>query len=120
MAALLTKSILNSIANTLYTGATVAFYSVTPTGGETLITTLTDGFLFTRSPRTSRDVEESDVNLILAGDASITQAQLKIAGAAVVTIGSSSTRYRVSTVLPMQQLGAGYVLRLSPQKGAAG
>src|SRR5262249_42613034 len=118
--ALLTKTILNSITNTLYTGATVGFYSVTPTGGETLITTLTDGFPFVGERRAGPDRDGRGVKLWLAGDASITLAQLKVGGVAVITANGVTTRYGISELLPQEQIGAGYFLRLLPQKGAAG
>jgi len=118
--ALLTKAILNSITNALYVGAAIAFYSVSPTAGEVLITTLTEGFVFVRERKAGAEIDGSGVTAIIAGDASITPTQLKVAGVAVITIGSSTTRYAIVKCLPQQQLGAGYILRLAPQKGAAG
>ena len=117
---ILTKTILNTIANLLYTGATVSFYSVTPTGGETLIVTLTEGFAFAREAWTRREGESSSVKLWVAGDASVTLAQLKISGVCVITANGVTTRYAINELLQQQQIGAGFVLRLHPQKGAAG
>jgi hypothetical protein len=116
--AILTKAILNSITNTLYTGATVAFFSVSPIAGETPITTLTEGFAFARSHRGSQGTDSSSVNLWLAEDATITRAQLNLAGVVVITGNGVTTRYKITELLPLQQIGGGYVLRLSPQKGA--
>src|SRR5262249_405932 len=118
--AILTKTILNSITNTLYTGASVAFYGVTPTGGETPITTLTDGFTFVRERRAGQGSDGPGVKLWLAGDAAITPAQIKVGGVAVITANGVTTRYAISELLPQEQIGAGYFLRLLPQKGAAG
>src|SRR5262245_40293073 len=120
MAQILTKATLNTIAAQLYTGATVAFYTVMPTVGETLITTLTDGFLFVREAWAKQANDSSDVKMWLAGDASITLAQLKTAGLVIITIGSRTTRYTITELLDQQQLSAGFVLRLAPQKGVAG
>ena len=116
----LTKQVLNQIANLLYVGATVAFYSVTPTGGETLIATLIEGFIFARHQLARQKNESSDVQMWLAQDAAVTLAQLKSTGVVVITANGITTRYAITELLPQQQIGGGFVLRLSPQKGAAG
>lgn len=120
MAQILTKAILNSITNVLYTGATIAFYSVSPAGGETLITTLTEGFTFAGMQWANRGGDSSDVKVWLAGDANITPAQLKISGMVIVTGNGITKKYKIAELLQQQQIGAGYVLRLKPLVGAAG
>lgn len=120
MIKLLTKNRLNKMTRTLYGIATVAFYSISPSAGETLITTLTEGFVFVRERRGGQKSDGSGVKLWLAGDASITRAQLKIGGVVVITANGVTTRYVITELLQQQQIGAGYVLRLKPQTGAAG
>jgi hypothetical protein len=117
MAELLTKAILNTITNTLYPGVTAAFHSLSPTAGETLIVTLTEGFTFAREREVSR---ESAVKMWIAADANITPAQIKIAGVVVITANGQTTRYALIKLLTLQQVGAGYMLRLTPQKGVGG
>jgi len=96
------------------------FYKVTPTAGETEIAALTSGFFFVREQRAGQEIDGSGVKMWLSVDAAITRAQLNIGGAVAITVRGITTRYKISDLLPMQQLGAGYVLRLSPQKGATG
>lgn len=116
----LTKQVLNQIANVLYQGAQAAFYSVSPTGGEALIATIIEGFVFSRQAWGRQKNESSDVRLWLAADAAVTLAQLKTAGVVLITVGLQTTRYVITELLPQQQIGGGFVLRLSPQKGASG
>jgi hypothetical protein len=118
MKPLLSKNRLNRISRALYGGAQVVFYSVTPAAGETLITTLTEGFAFARARRGSQGSDSSSVNLWLAGDAAITRAQLKVGGVVVITANGVTTKYKIAELLQQQQLGAGYVLRLKPLIGA--
>jgi hypothetical protein len=117
MGAILTRQILNSITNVLYAGAKVAFYSLSPTLGEVLIATLTDGFTFTRA---RQSIEDGSVKLWLAQDVALTLAQIKTSSVVELTANGITTRYAVTSLLSQQQLGAGFVLRLAPQKGAAG
>lgn|SRR5262245_49143808 len=119
---LLTKRRLNKINRTLYGGATVVFYSVTPTAGETALATLTDSFAFVREQRAVRSAGAigPGVTLWLSADAGITRSQLNVGGAVAITVNGVTTRYAISELLPEQQIGAGYVMRLIPQKGAAG
>jgi len=118
--ALITKGILDTITGALYPSASVDFSSVTPASGETAIATLTAGFTFVREPKPGRNFEESEVKLYLAADASITASQLKSASVVALTIDGVTLKYRVSSLLSLQQLGAGFVLRLSPLQGATG
>jgi hypothetical protein len=121
MKPLLSKNRLNKIQRTLYgRGVQVAFYSVTPIAGETAIATLTSGFTFVREPRAMKAVGGfgSGVTLLLAVDAGITRSQLSVGGVVALTVNGQTLRYAIAELLPMQQLGAGYVLRLIPQQGA--
>jgi hypothetical protein len=118
---LLSNTRLNKINRTLYgRGVQVAFYSVTPIAGETAIATLTSGFTFVREPRAMKTVGGfgSGVTLLLAADAGISRSQLNVGGAVALTINGVTTRYAISELLPQQQVGAGYVLRLMPLQGA--
>src|SRR5262249_48189270 len=106
------------MTRTLYGSAQVVFYSVTPTAGESAIGTLTDGFAFVREPRAVRSAGAigPGVTLWLSNEAAITRSQLNVGGAVAITINGLTTRYAISELLPQQQIGAGYVLRLIPQK----
>ncbi len=105
----------------LYGAATIVFYSVTPAAGETEIATLKSGFTFVREPRAMKAIGGfgAGVTLLLAADAGISRSQLNIGGAVAITVNGLTTRYAIVELLPQQQIGAGYVLRLMPQKGAA-
>jgi hypothetical protein len=94
------------------------FYKVTPADGEVEIATLTNGFFFVREQRAGQEIDGSGVKFWLSIDAA--PSQLSIGGVVAITVKSRTTRYKISNLLPMQQIGAGYVLRLSPQKGATG
>jgi hypothetical protein len=121
MTELLTKTRLNALARTTYgPSIQVVFYKVTPTGGETEIATLTQGFFFVRERRAGQEIDGSGVRFWLSADAAISRSQLSIGGVVAITVKGITTRYKISELLPMQQLGAGYVMRLSPQKGATG
>src|SRR5262245_45826848 len=111
----LTREVLNTITSTLYAGAKVAFYSLSPTAGEVLMATLTDGFTFARTQS-----EDGSVKMWLAQDVALTLAQIKTSAVVEITANGFTTRYAVTSLLSQQQFGAGFVLRLAPQKGAAG
>lgn len=116
---LLSKTRLNTLTRRTYgRNITVAFYKVTPTAGETEIATLTSGFFFVREQRAGQEIDGSGVKFWLSADAA--PSQLSIGGVVAITVKNRTTRYKISDLLPMQQLGSGYVLRLSPQKGPTG
>jgi hypothetical protein len=103
---------------TLYgQGAQAVFYKVTPTAGETVIATLTSGFFFVREKRAGQEIDGSGVKMWL--DAGATDRPLlHYGGVVALTAGGITTRYSIVELLPQQQLGAGYVLRLTPLTGA--
>lgn len=115
---LLSKSVLNQINRTLYgSGASVEFFKVTPSAGETTLGTITSGFTVTREePRAGRD--GSGVNLRLSADAGITRERLNQSSMVAITIDGHTTKYTKDQLLPQQQIGAGYVMRLLPHRGA--
>jgi hypothetical protein len=118
MKTLLSKSVLNRINRTLYgSGAKVVFYSVTPSAGEQEIGQIVQGFTLVREQRT-QGRDGTSVKMLLAHDAGITRDTLDRAASVAVTIDNKTTRYAIDELLPQQQIGAGYVLRLMPQKGA--
>jgi hypothetical protein len=120
MKTLLSKNRLNLITRTLYgRGAKTVFYKVTPTIGETIIATITGGFTFVREQRAGQEIDGSGVKFWISASV-IDRATLSNAAAAEITANGVTTRYAISDLLPQQQLGAGYVLRLKPQKGATG
>lgn len=119
MRPLLTKSILNQITRQLYGQITLVFYRVTPAEGEQELARTSQGVTFVREePGGGRD--GSGVKVWLSTDAGISRTLLKKGAVVGLTINGNTTRYVIDQFLPQQQLGAGYVLRLLPQTGAAG
>ena len=120
MDSLLDNSILNEINDTLYPrGVRAVFYKVTPAAGEVEIGSITSGFTVNREQRAAgRD--GTGVKMLLSKDASIDAGELKIGAEVALTIEGQTLRYSIDELLPMQQLGAGYVLRLLPLQGATG
>jgi len=117
---LLSKSRLDTIRRRLYgPNVQVTLYRVTPAQGETEIATITSGFLFVRERRAGQEIDGSGVKFWLAAEV-IDRETLSIGSSLALTINGVATRYRISDLLPQQQVGAGYVLRLSPQRGATG
>lgn len=119
MSSLLSKTQLDSMRRTLYgSGVKVVFYKVTPETGGSVIATLTSGFHMVREQRTGgRDGQ--GVRMWLASGL-IEPTLLRIGAEIGLTVGGLTTRYSIVELLPMQQLGAGYVLRLTPLQGATG
>lgn len=120
MKPLLSKRRLDKLRRVIYGAASVTFYKVTPALGEVEIATLTSGFTFVRERRAGQEIDGSGVKMWLSADAAITRSQLNIGGVVEITVNGVTTRYAISELLPQQQIGAGYVLRLIPQKGATG
>lgn len=117
MPKLLSKSVLNKINRTLYgSSAKVEFFKVTPIDGEVELGTITSGFTLVREqPGAGRD--GSGVKLLLSEDA-IARETLNLSSMVAVTIDGNTTKYTKAQLLPQQQIGAGYVMRLLPQRGA--
>lgn len=120
MNALLSKPILDTMRRTLYgSGAKLVFKKVTPTAGEAEIATITSGFHFQREQRAGQEIDGSGVNVWLAAGV-VDKSKLHIGVRVDVTTNNVTTRYSISKLEPMQQLGAGFVLRLRPLQGATG
>lgn len=119
MNVLLSKTRLNTIRQNLYGSAVEAvFYKITPAAGPVEIGRITSGFLPVRERRAGQEIDGSGVRFWLSADAGIDRALLQIGARVDVIIGDRTMIYKISELLPMQQLGSGYTLRLSPQKGA--
>lgn len=117
MKPLLTKAVLNKMNRTFYGDAKVVFYGVTPADGEQPIGQITQGFMLVREQKAAgRDGQ--GIKMILAVDAAIGRETLDRAASLEFTANNQTTRYKIDELLPQQQIGAGYVLRLLPQKGA--
>lgn len=120
MTTLLSKSRLDTMRRTLYgRNVRAVFYKVTPAAGETEIKTITSGFHFVREKRAGQEIDGSGVKMWLAAGM-VDKDKLKIGAACALTIDGATTRYSVGDLLPQQQLGAGFVLRLKPLNGATG
>lgn len=121
MRPLLSENRLNKITRSLYgRNVQAVFYKVTPAAGETAIATITSGFTFVRERGAGQGVDGSGVKMWLSKDAAINVSQLRIGVAVALAIDGVTKRYSIAELLPMQQLGAGYVLRLKPLQGATG
>jgi hypothetical protein len=117
MKPLLNNRILDKMRRTLYgRNVEAVFYGVTPEDGEVEIGRITNGFNFVREP--AKEDNNGKVKFWLVGDASITRSQLNLGGVVVITANGITQRYKITELLQQQQIGGGYVLRLSPQKGA--
>ncbi len=120
MLPLLDKSTLDEINRTLYPrGVTATFYKVTPAAGEVEIGSITSGFQVDRE-RKAAGKDGAGVAMRLSAEANIDASTLKIGAEVALTINGQTRRYSIDELLPMQQLGSGYILRLSPLQGATG
>lgn len=116
---LLTKARLNTLRQRIYgSNVQAAFFKVTPTLGETAIGTITDGFYFQRERRAGQEIDGSGVTFWLSSSAAINRSQLTLGGVVALTVDGITFRYKIATLLPMQQIGSGYTMRLSPLRGA--
>ena len=116
MKPLLSKSILNCMTRTLYRRAEAVFYSVTPAEGEVEIGRITEGFTIVRERAGQQ--KGANVNMLLSADAGIDRSQLQAGAVVELIVGGRSTRYSIDELLPMQQLGTGYAIKLIPLQGA--
>jgi hypothetical protein len=119
MTALLTKSRLDQMRRALYgRNVQAVFYGLTPADGEVEIGTITSGFNFVRER--AKEENNGKVKFWLSADAAIDRTQLHVGATVALTIDGQTLRYEINELLPMQQVGAGYVLRLLPLTGATG
>lgn len=98
------------------------FSTITPTAGEVEIGRIRSGFSFVRERTRGADINVMGVGvqLWLSADAAIDPSKLKIGGVVALTVNGQTLRYSIDQLLPQQQLGAGYILRLTPLQGATG
>ncbi len=115
MEKLLSFDVLNEIKRTLLgADATLRLYAVTPTEGEKLIATLRAGWGCWREARGRGESNVTFAKLAISSNASLTNEQLQTSAVATITANRQTIRYSISEVLPMQQLGVGWILRLEP------
>jgi len=120
MNALLSKRRLDEIRRRLYgANCRAVFYKITPQAGETPMATITDGFLFVRERRAGQEIDGSGVKFWLASDM-VDESLLRVGAAVALTVNNQTLRYKINELLPQQQVGAGYVMRLAPLVGATG
>lgn len=116
---LLSKTQLNTIRQHLYGPSVEAvFYKIVPATGPVEIGRITSGFTFVRERRAGQEIDGSGVKLWMSADAGIDRSLLQLGARVDLVIKDRTMIYKISDLLPQQQIGAGYVLRLSPQKGA--
>jgi len=119
MNALLSKKRLNSLRRIVYgSNVEAVFYKVTPGAGPIEIGRITSGFYQQRERRAGQEIDGSGVRFWLAADAGIDKSLLHNGARVDLIIDGRTMIYTIVELLPMQQLGAGYTMRLSPQKGA--
>lgn len=92
------------------------FYSLTPEDGETENARITSGFHFVREK--AREGDSGKVKLWLSSSANVSREQLHVGQALALVIDGRESHYAIEELLPQQQIGAGYVLRLTPTTGA--
>jgi hypothetical protein len=93
------------------------FYGLTPEAGEQPIARITSGFNFVRE----RQKEENNGRLkFWLAEGAVDRGLLKIGAAMALIIDGRESRYSIHELLSQQQIGAGYVLRLTPKTGATG
>lgn len=118
MKPLLSKSRLDTMRRTLYgRNVEAVFYSLTPEAGEQPLARITSGFNFVRE-RAKEGDDNGRLKFWLSADAAIDRDQLHIGAAVALIIDGRESRYSIYELLPQQQIGAGYVLRLTPKTGA--
>src|SRR5262249_19891558 len=121
MTPFLSKKRLDRINQALYgRNIKAMFYKVTPADGEVEIGAITSGFSVVREQRTRTGDIGAGVKMLLSADANIDRSQLHVGAAVELIVDGRSTRYSIVELLPMQQVGSGYVLRLKPLMGATG
>jgi hypothetical protein len=119
MKPLLSKSTLDRMRRTLYgRGVEAVFYGITPEAGETEIATITTGFHFQREKELAEG-SNGKVKMWLSADA-VDRSLLHVGAAMALVIDGHSSKYSIDELIPQQQIGAGYVLRLRPKTGATG
>lgn len=92
------------------------FYGITPEAGETEIARITTGFHFQRDRELSEG-GNGPVKMWLS--ASVIDRSLLHTGAAMaLVIDGRESKYSISELVAQQQIGAGYVLKLTPKTGA--
>lgn len=115
MTPLLDRATLNEINRELYPrGATAVFYKVTPEAGEIEIGSITQGFTVIRQSGSNK------IKMLMANDAGIDREDLRVGAEVELTLNGRTARYSILELEPMQQLGAGYAMRLDPLQGATG
>ena len=118
MSALLDIQTLDQLRRAKYGDDTeLVFYGVTPEAGESEIKRLTSGFNFVREPQ--KEDGNGPVKMWLAAG-TIDRESLRIGGACKLIIDGIESHYSINELIPQQQVGAGYVLRLTPTTGATG
>lgn len=116
MKPLLSNRTLDRMRRTLYgRNVEAVFYGVTPEEGEVEIGRITSGFNFVRESAT-RD-SNGRVKMWLS-EAAVDRSLLHVGAAVKLIIDGRESKYSIDELIPQQQIGAGYVLRLAPKTGA--
>lgn len=117
MKPLLSKSRLDKMRRTLYgRNVEAVLYGLTPVEGEQVIGRITGGFNFVREK--AQDNNDGKVKFWLSAEANIDREDLHVGAAMALIIDGRESRYSIDELISQQQIGAGYVLRLSPLQGA--
>jgi hypothetical protein len=119
MTILLSKKRLNTLRQTIYgSNIQAVFYKVTPAAGPVEIGRIISGFYMQRERRAGQEIDGSGVRFWMSADAAIDRSLLQNGARVDLIIDGRTMIYTIVELLPMQQLGSGYTMRLSPQKGA--
>lgn len=96
------------------------FKKVTPSLGESEIGRIKSGFHFQREQAAGREIDGSGWKFWLSKNAGIERSSLHVGVIVDISVNGIATRHSIADLLPMQQVGSGYVLRLRPLNGATG
>jgi len=113
---LLTSSTLNLMRGALYgQQASLTFYKITPAAGESEIFSTRSGWHAQRDNSTTAD-RNGNVNIWLSAEVTPwkTDHHLHVGTKVTISAKGRTFSYRVASLKPMQQLGAGWVLNCQP------
>lgn len=115
MRPLLNVRVLNQLRRTMYAqSASLTFYTMTPATGETPVLALTNGWYAQRNDRKSASSQTVTIWIARGATEADLDSDLHTGAKVTITTSGRTQSYRISSVLPMAQLGAGWVLECDP------
>jgi hypothetical protein len=115
MRSLLDVRTLNQMRRTLYgQSASLTFYKMTPATGETPVLELTSGWHAQRNDRKSSAARALTIWVASAATEADLDSDLHTGAKVTIICGGRTQSYRINGILPMAQIGAGWVLECDP------